>query len=57
MENALIIENKTTKNFSYKKGEVSLSFALNLDKREELEAFVELLEKAAEDVGAELTKL
>ena len=56
MDDTLIIENKTTKTFSYKKGEVSLSFGLNLDKKQELEAFLALLEKAAEDVGTEVTK-
>ena len=57
MDDALIIENKTTKSFSYKKGDVSLSFGLNVDKKEEMEAFVELLKKAAEDVEGEITKL
>ena len=42
-------ENKRT--FAYNKGNVNLSFTLNIDTKSELKDFLELLKTAAEDVA------
>ena len=48
--------NTTTKNFSYSKGEVSLSFSLRLDHERQLEDFKEILEVALKEVTEDISK-
>ncbi len=50
-------EQTLNKNFGYKKDGVSLSFALRVDVKKELKAFLELMEEARKDIEAEITKL
>jgi hypothetical protein len=47
-------DNKTTKNFSYSKGKVSLTFTLRIDVKNELKDFLELLKVAQKEVEEEL---
>ena len=47
-------ENKTTKNFNYTKGKVSLSFSLRIDIKNELKDFLELLKVAQKEIEEEL---
>jgi hypothetical protein len=44
----------TNKNFSYKKGNVELSFTLNTDNTSQLSDFYSCLNEAINDVGIEL---
>jgi hypothetical protein len=46
----------TSKKFDYKKGDISLGFSLNVDKKDELKGFLELLKNAVEDVEKEIEK-
>jgi hypothetical protein len=52
------IQNNTTtqKNFSFSKGEVSLSFNLRIDTKQDLEDFAELLRVALLEVDKEINK-
>jgi len=50
------INNTTSKNFSYSKGSVSLSFSLRTDKKQELKDFIELLKVAQEEIVKEIKK-
>lgn len=52
--NQVKTDNKTTKNFSYSKGKVSLSFTLRLDVKNELKDFLELLKVAQKEIELEL---
>lgn len=49
-------EIKTTKRFSYKKGEINLDFSLFVDFPNDLETYRELLEMALKDIHLELSK-
>jgi hypothetical protein len=49
--------NKISKAFEYKKGEVQLSFSLGLDTKDNLKDFLELLKVAQSDVEEELNKI
>jgi hypothetical protein len=46
----------TSKKFEYKKGDISLGFTLNVDKKDDLEGFLELLKAAQGDVTNEINK-
>lgn len=46
--------NKVYKNFSYSKGNVSLKFVLEIDKKRKINDFFEILEVAQEDVKNEI---
>jgi hypothetical protein len=48
-------ENTTSKNFSYSKGKVRLSFTLRNDIKQELKDFLELLKVAQEEVTNEIS--
>lgn len=52
--NQVKTDNKTTKNFSYTKGKVSLNFTLRIDIKNELKDFLELLKVAQKEVESEL---
>ncbi len=52
----LIVNNTTSKNFSYTKGEVSLNFNLMTDIKTQIKDFKELLTKALIDVSEELER-
>jgi len=52
--NQIKSDNKTTKNFTYSKGKVSLNFALRIDVKNELKDFLELLKVAQKEVEEEL---
>lgn len=47
----------TTRTYSYKQGEVSLSFALQIDTSEQLSAFKKCLKAALEDITETLEKV
>lgn len=49
-KNILQIDNTTSKNFSYKKGDVSLIFSLRTDIKTQLKDFAELLKVALREV-------
>ena len=53
----LIRNHKNIRNFSYKKGNVSLNFSLRTDIKGDLKDFQECLEAALEEVKDELKKL
>ena len=46
----------TSREFRYSKGTTNLKFSLNLDNKNEMKEFKELLEKALKDVEVEITK-
>ena len=52
--NQVKTDNKTTKNFAYSKGKVSLSFSLRIDIKNELKDFLELLKVAQKEIEEEL---
>ena len=52
----LIVNNTTSKYFSYTKGEVSLNFNLMTDIKTQIKDFKELLTKALTDVSEELER-
>ena len=54
---AVTSNNKISKSFEYKKGEVQLSFSLGLDTKDNLNDFLELLKVAQLDVEEELNKI
>lgn len=46
----ITINNETNKSFSYEKEGVTLRFVLNLDKKNDINIFRELLEQALKDI-------
>lgn len=54
--NKIKTNNTTQKNFSYKKGDVNLSFTLRTDIKTELKDFVEILKVAIKEVEEEIKK-
>ena len=50
----LISTNKEQKTWSLQKGDISLSFTLRVDIKEDMKTFIELLESATESVKEEL---
>lgn len=51
---SIIKKSSLSKYFLYTKGEVSLDFTLNMDTKDQMRDFLELLKLAAEEVTAEL---
>jgi hypothetical protein len=45
---------KTIKHFDYEKGGINLNFSLNIDKKDQLVSFLELLKEAEKDVEEQI---
>ena len=56
LKNIVKRETVDTRQFSYSKNKVNLSFTLRTDVKSELKDFRDLLEKAIEDINKELKK-
>lgn len=54
LRNGLRIDNKTSKQFSYEKGDVKLNFSLRTDIKKELVDFLECMQFAIKEVQAEI---